>query len=303
MNLRSIARLFILCHVNSGRTASFWFDNWTHRGALIDVTGLNGPMVSGIPAEASVFTAVMMGGWSSSRSRSPTLLSLRASLPSQPPDINSPEEDYFLWRNSVNDPPSMFSASKLWHSLHPDPALVPWYKAVWFKKKIPKHAFITWLLVWDRMKTRGKLIAWGINVPASCLLCGHMNESTTHLFFECDYSNDVWNRLFARSRIQYPNTSMEGIVPWITAGPAEGKFREVIKIIFQAAVYYIWKERNSRLHSNISRPTSLLVKDIFLQLRAKLYSLDREDQLCRTPSHQSAETISYLSVWFDRFQA
>ena len=244
-----------------------------------------------------------MGGWSSSRSRSPTLLSLRASLPFQPPDINSPEEDYFLWRNSVNDPPSMFSASKLWHSLHPDPALVPLYKAVWFKKRIPKHAFITWLLVWDRMKTRDKLIAWGINVPASCLLCGHMNESTTHLFFECDYSNDVWNRLFARSRIQYPDTSMEEIVPWITAGPAEGKFREVIKIIFQAAITIFGKrETQGCIPTSLDR-TSILVKYIFMQLRAKLYSLDREDQLCRTPSHQSAETISYLSVWFDRFQA
>lgn len=115
----------------------------------------------------------------------------------------------------------------------------------------------------------------GIDVPASCLLCGQMNESTPHFFFECDYSFEVWNRLFERSRIQCP-TILAEIVPWIIAGPAEGKFTKIIKLMFQAAIYNIWKERNSRLHSNISKSAYLVVKDIFLQLRSKLFSLIRQ---------------------------
>lgn len=39
-----------------------------------------------------------------------------------------------------------------------------------------KHAFITWLVMRDRMMTRDKLITWGIDVPPTCLLCGVGNE-------------------------------------------------------------------------------------------------------------------------------
>lgn len=77
-------------------------------------------------------------------------------------NVLSPDEDFYMWRNSITEPPSLFSASKLWSSLYPNPGPVPWYKAAWFKKRIPKHAFITWIIVWDIMKTRDKLISWGL---------------------------------------------------------------------------------------------------------------------------------------------
>ncbi|WZZ72357.1 hypothetical protein YC2023_083727 [Brassica napus] len=59
-------------------------------------------------------------------------------------DILSPKDDCYQWRNAVDESPSPFSASKLFRSLYPDPPQVPWFKAVWFKKRIPKHAFIMW---------------------------------------------------------------------------------------------------------------------------------------------------------------
>lgn len=41
--LRPIARPMIACEVGSGITASFWQDNWTLLGPLIDLVGQNGP--------------------------------------------------------------------------------------------------------------------------------------------------------------------------------------------------------------------------------------------------------------------
>lgn len=54
MNLRTQARPFILCHVNSGSAASFWHDDWTNLGPLFDITGPTGPSVSAISLDATV---------------------------------------------------------------------------------------------------------------------------------------------------------------------------------------------------------------------------------------------------------
>lgn len=102
MKLRDLAaKPRILCHVNSGSIASFWFDNWTGLGSLIDVIGELGPQVSGISIDSSVAEAVVAGAWSSTRSRNPTLLRLRQALPSTVSNINFLDPDYYLWRNSV----------------------------------------------------------------------------------------------------------------------------------------------------------------------------------------------------------
>ncbi|KAH0869931.1 hypothetical protein HID58_076953 [Brassica napus] len=48
----------------------------------------------------------------------------------------------------------------------------------------------------------------------------------------------------------------------------------------------------------LSRPHSVIVSDISLQLRAKLYSLDKEDSTAITRQRQT----TYLSIWFGRAQ-
>lgn len=158
-----------------------------------------------------------------------------------------------------------------------------------FRQK--KHAFITWLVVRDRMMTRDKLITWGINVPPTCLLCGVGNESTAHIFFECDYASIVLSRLFERSGLQIP-TRLEEVVRWIMSCQVDGKFKTVMKLLFQAAIYFLWKERNSRLQSSLLRPSQLIVRDGFLHLRAKLFSLDKEEKNSTAPPSITSGTIS-----------
>ena len=67
MKLRHLAKPRILCHVNSGAIASFWHDNWTDLGSLIDIIGPLGPQVSGIPIDRSVSDAVSAGAWKESQ--------------------------------------------------------------------------------------------------------------------------------------------------------------------------------------------------------------------------------------------
>lgn len=117
-------------------------------------------MVSGIPIDASVSSIVTNGAWNiSTRSRHPILQFIRSALPSQVPDVDSTDEDYFLWKNSLLEQPSEFSLFKLYRTLDPDPPTVYWHKMVWFKKRSPRHVFITWLVMREKMVTRDRLIS------------------------------------------------------------------------------------------------------------------------------------------------
>lgn len=165
--LRSLVRPFIFCEVASGITASFWFDNWTDLGSLIELTGPQGTAVTGLQSDA-----VGPNGWwiSSSRSRNPLIVLLKACLPDYDPILNSEEDDRYLWKSGIGDPKPKFSAAETWRVLNPEGARVSWHEQVWFKGRIPKHAFLTWVVVRDRLVTRDRLISWGLQVPSVCLL-------------------------------------------------------------------------------------------------------------------------------------
>lgn len=193
--LRSLARPFVICEVGSGFKASFWIDNWTGLGPLIDLTGENGPRTSGLPIQAVVADAIRLGNWwlVSSRSRSPIITLLKSCLPQVNQIVSSESGDVYRWKIGNNAPSSSFSASKTWDHLHPIQSVVPWHKGVWFKDRVPKHAFGCWVVARNRMLTQDRLRRWGLEVSPLCLLCNSENESRQHLFFDCSFSKEIWS--------------------------------------------------------------------------------------------------------------
>lgn len=164
---------------------------------------------------------------------------------------------------------------------------------VWPKKS---KALIHFLVVLkERLLARDRLRSWGLLVPADCLLCGHAAKTTKHLFFDCQFSISVWNALLA-----FP-FSLEDIVPWLTSCPVRKKIKAILKLVFQAGVYFIWRERNIPLHAGTHEPITQIVKEIQLHVRGKLLGLDRSGT--NTTSSQRHSHESYISVWLDRFQA
>lgn len=49
-----------------------------------------------------------------------------------------------LWLGSPN---GTFSVSRAWEDIRNRSTQVPWYRVVWFKGKVPRHALILWLAV------------------------------------------------------------------------------------------------------------------------------------------------------------
>lgn len=112
MDLRSLARPFLSCFIQSGDTALFWHDNWTGLGPLIEITGENGPQVTGISLSSVVSQTILEGEWILPRGRHRIIQLLHACLPVLPPTLVHGANDYFLWRTSADAPPGQFSAAK-----------------------------------------------------------------------------------------------------------------------------------------------------------------------------------------------
>ncbi|XP_020881656.1 uncharacterized protein LOC110228440 [Arabidopsis lyrata subsp. lyrata] len=294
--LRMCARPFLVCDIGSGITASFWHDNWTDYGPLIDLVGPLGPRVTGLPTNAVVRDALRGRSWwiSSSRSRNPVITLLRNLLPSPENMVDCEQDDTYLWKPDQNAPSNRFSTAKTWLALNPISPIIPWHKSVWFKDRIPKHAFICWVVAWNRLPTRDRLRSWNMVVPSACVLCSSHDESRDHLFFRCAFSSGIWSYYTRKANLTPPSQFMDCLI-WLQTASRERNVSYIPKLLFQASIYAIWRERNSRIHSDSNRSSQSIIKEINLTIRARLDPLSR----ARRPSSSLG---SLLSSWFGVFQ-
>ncbi|XP_010495645.1 PREDICTED: uncharacterized protein LOC104772766 [Camelina sativa] len=264
--LRPLARPFVVCEVGSGITCNFWTDNWTSLGPLLDITGEAGPRVSGLPLHVVVADAVVNGQWwiSTSRSRSPIIQLLKSCLPPIPSSVvtqGEDEDDQFLWKIGDAQASDSFSTAATWKYLYPPGPIVDWFDSVWIKGRIPKHSFIAWLISRHRLHTRDRLVRWGLLVPSVCLLCNTHDETRQHLFFDCPYADEIWRHFTDKAQVVSP-LEFETRARWLRQPSRNKNVATILRLAYQASMYAIWRERNSRLHLATSRPASAVLLEI-----------------------------------------
>ncbi|CAN6803050.1 unnamed protein product, partial [Brassica oleracea] len=167
--------------------------------------------------------------------------------------------------------------------------LVPWAKLVWFSYGIPRHSFLTWLVLLDRCPTRDRLINWGLNVVPHCLHCNTGQESINHLYFECPYSNTIWtwivNRCDLHLSISWEDTTLQEM--WLLQSLRGNKdSKRLCLLATQATIYWIWSERNARLHHQVFKPPETLITTIDRQIRNRLQSFRHANSRASSPMTQ-----------------
>jgi hypothetical protein len=266
------------------------------------LTGPVGPLLACLPLNSVVRDALRNDNWwiSTSRSRNPVIALLKSSLPSASSLIDCPHDDSYLWKIGHHAPSNRFSTSDTWRFLETPYSPVPWHKAVWLKDHVPKQAFICWVVAHNRLHTRDRLRSWGLSIPSTCVLCNNQDESRDHLFFQCRYSSEIWGFFTAASGLSSPPTPFMHCLLWLMSASQDRNVSLIIKLLFQASVYFIWRERNLRVHSNNIRPAHLIIKEIQLIVRARLDPLSRPSRVSQSQS-QSQSRSSPLATWFGLF--
>ncbi|XP_013713812.1 uncharacterized protein LOC106417576 [Brassica napus] len=266
-----MAYQFIRVEVGNGNCAFFWHDDWLRMGKLINITGATGTRYLGVPRNAKVSDAVSEGQWKIRGQRSRHYHELHHRVQIEPVPNVSQGPDTFLWRYDEGVYQDSFNAAKTWEQIWSKRAEVVWSRSVWFTQGIPRHAFLVWLAIQNRLSTGDRMRKWGIH--QGCVLCGERDETRDHLFFACPYSYTVWDRLASRLVGRRINPDWHDMLRYTQAGTSNEMDMILIRLVFQAVVYHIWRERNTRRHQQGHQGAEQMIKTINRGIKNRISSL------------------------------
>lgn len=122
------------------------------------------------------------------------------------------------------------------------------WRKIWKSKLIPKVAFFIWLVVKNKVLTMNTLMRRGFVMANRCNLCFQKEEDINHILIHCDYTMQIWDRLWREGKIlfQKPHTS----TGFIQAMDSEKEKGQPWIILIAHIWWQIWKQRNARIFEN-----------------------------------------------------
>ncbi|KAG5404212.1 hypothetical protein IGI04_010331 [Brassica rapa subsp. trilocularis] len=267
--MRGEVYTWIKMRVGNGVECRFWTDNWSLLGSLQDHFASTLASRQGIPPMAATLANLnRSGNWLLPRARSEAMIQVQVALTTMV--LQEGIEDSYEW--IVEGVASgKYKTSQVYWELKGEEAKVPWTKVVWTKRGIPKHSFLVWLVVLNRCPTRDRLLAWGLSVDSNCLLCNLEPESRDHLFFRCPFSMRVWSEVGRRCSFT-SSPSWQDTINRLMALTGDRHANRLILLCWQAVIYFLWRERNQRLHSQRFQSSDMIISSLDRLIRDKILS-------------------------------
>ena len=106
---------------------------------------------------------------------------------------------------------------------------------VWTRLSLPKHAFITRIIVNHRLPTK-KRVQKFIQIDPFCELC--------KVFFQGPYTMQIWDCISQWLPAINPHNSLEETLVALSQAKGTQAHRTITDAVFSAMVYHIWKARN-----------------------------------------------------------
>ncbi|XP_021979869.1 uncharacterized protein LOC110875992 [Helianthus annuus] len=131
----------------------------------------------------------------------------------------------------------------------------------------------------QKLMTQDKILHWNhtrnnnMNMIC-CLLCYEDIDSHHHLFFECKFSAQIWDRVRIEAGMRNVEPKWSAIVDWLRhRARSKSAANLICRLIVAASAYAIWRERNNRFFKNHARPPENVCDSIFDMVRYKLMGL------------------------------
>lgn len=267
LKLRGEVFTWIKLRVGDGTDCRFWTDNWSPFGSLQTYLLRNSTSRLGIPATATLSEINEDGNWLLPPARSEELLNLQVYLTELTLTAGKDRYEWVL----EDKPLTKFVTGDVYTKLKGETQTLPWTKLVWIKGGVPKHSFLTWLFALDRCPTRDRLLRWGLQTDSNCLLCNMADESRDHLYFLCPFAWSLWTLVAQRCRL-VSDRRWDHCLTQLQSLSGNKYVRRVTLLGWQSTVYWIWSERNNRLHRNSYRTVDALFRLLDRQIRDKFLS-------------------------------
>ncbi|KAL0381206.1 UNVERIFIED_CONTAM: putative mitochondrial protein [Sesamum angustifolium] len=157
----------IIYQVGTGTTFKLWQDIWHQQGPL-SISYPRGPEVTGWPLNSLLSKALQRGHWNWPNRTDPYISEIVSQLP--PVHQNSP--DTIIWRHASGQ----FSIKSVTELIQPPTDRVVWHGLLQGRYKIPRHNFILWLAILEKLSTLDK--HWISRGDNGCVLCDGQSVST-----------------------------------------------------------------------------------------------------------------------------
>ena len=147
-----------------------------------------------------------------------------------------------------------------------------WPKMVWHKSITPKHSFMLWLGLKDRLLTKDKL--QGIIEDQICPMCRTEAETVNHLFFQCSVGGQIWNHIKNWLGISRAMQTIKAAVKWmIKEARGTGPQAKAKRIGLACTVYHLWEARNQKLFEGKVKSPEAIIRRIQTQVQRCISSL------------------------------
>ena len=261
--LKSRSRALNFIKYQPGTSSSFllWHDPWLHGKPLLQHFTRPESLISALESHslAQLNSIQRDGDWYLGVSN----FSLVRDLRNQCDNITLRGFDRIIWDNGG----PKATLSMIYHSLVPHRSSPAWLPFVWNKFRIAKHSFNAWLIMKGRLLTKDRMTDFHLTVDPTCMLCGREFETHQHLFCDCNFSRDILNE-------------SPGVISSDWRDMCEGRMTtstldvcrtNIVYLYVAAAFYYIWKERNFRMHNHGQyNPANYLICQVKEEVRHKL---------------------------------
>ena len=153
----------------------------------------------------------------------------------------SQARDSISW---IPSPRGVFVTSHTWDFLRGPQPKVSWYHLVWFTGNIPRHSFIVWLAMLNKLSTQDRI--WKFTPgPLACVLCYKDIESHDHLFFACDYSSFIWQGIMSRFTMDGSPMDWSSFIGWAASKWKSKKPKDIMPRMCLESAIYIGSRRRS----------------------------------------------------------
>ena len=128
---------------------------------------------------------------------------------------------------------------------------------------MPRCSFVQWLVCKNRLRTRDRLKRWGKLNDSRCVLCGNAEENRDHLFFQCPFTQEIWQEVKRRNLQGYQcqNWLQEEQIAAQRYVGSSLKAR-LSRLSLSVCIYCLWIERNLRIFQNKYRNTTAVMCEV-----------------------------------------
>ncbi|XP_071718302.1 uncharacterized protein [Rutidosis leptorrhynchoides] len=141
----------------------------------------------GLDPNVSVADIILNGEWNLPNE---FLLKFDNIFSQKPPLIMQNVNDRVLWLTKKGKK-LPFTVKTVWDDICEENEVVKWSKLVWYSQSIPRHSFIVWVAILNKLRTQDKYMAGDTPHILCCPFCKCQKDSHCHLFFECSFPCEV----------------------------------------------------------------------------------------------------------------